>query len=196
MERTPEILISTEKSRLWIVRDFTSDLYSVLQNVETLHEPPIFLMGKSLSQRRDVGFYSEESAGYRYSGAFMKSIDFSNAPILKELLRSVNSVLSTSFNGILVNRYRNGEKYLSAHSDSEAGLDKKNKRVVGLAYGAIRTFRIRDKKTRKIVLDIPHEPCMLIVMEGEFQSEFTHEIPKQKKVLEERISLTFRHHIE
>lgn len=196
MERTPEILISTEKSRLWIVRDFTSDLYSVLQNVETLHEPPIFLMGKSLSQRRDVGFYSEESAGYRYSGAFMKSIDFSNAPILKELLRSVNSVLSTSFNGILVNRYRNGEKYLSAHSDSETGLDKKNKRVVGLAYGAIRTFRIRDKKTRKIVLDIPHEPCMLIVMEGEFQSEFTHEIPKQKKVLEERISLTFRHHIE
>lgn len=196
MERTPEILISTEKSRFWVVRNFTSDLYSALQNVETLHEPPIFLMGKTLSQRRDVGFYSEESVGYRYSGAFMKSINFSNAPILKELLKSINSVLSTSFNGILVNRYRNGEKYLSAHSDSEAGLDKKSKRVVGLAYGAVRTFRIREKKTGKIVLDIPHEPCMLIVMEGEFQSEFTHEIPKQKKVLEERISLTFRHHIE
>jgi len=32
-------------------------------------------------------------------------------------------------------------------------------------------------------------------MQGEFQKEFTHEIPIQKKILDERISLTFRKHI-
>lgn len=36
----------------------------------------------------------------------------------------------------------------------------------------------------------------LFVMDGDFQKEFTHEIPAQKKVTEMRISLTFRKHIK
>jgi len=59
----------------------------------------------------------------------------------------------------------------------------------------IRKFRIRDKSTKKIVLDYDHQPGTLLVMSGEFQKQFTHEIPIQKKIKDERISITFRHHI-
>lgn len=84
---------------------------------------------------------------------------------------------------------------IGAHSDNEAGLDKNNKMVVGLSYGpGIRTFRIRDKETNKIVLNYKQEPGTLLCMCGEFQTYYTHEIPKELKIKEERISLTFRCH--
>jgi len=105
--------------------------------------------------------------------------------------------LGTSFNGVLYNRYRNGEKYVSAHSDEESAPDKTHRLVAGISYGpGLRKFRIRNKKTKDIVLDFEHESCCLYVMQGDFQVEFTHEIPVQKKVKGERISLTFHRHLE
>ncbi len=57
-------------------------------------------------------------------------------------------------------------------------------------------FRIRDKKTKKIHTDIPLTHLSVVHMSGDFQKEFTHEIPVEKKVREARISLTFRHHLK
>lgn len=126
----------------------------------------------------------------------MKSLPLSNVDLFPLLLEEVNNSLNTNFNGILVNRYINGEKYLSAHSDDEHGLDKNNKMVVGLSYrSGVRKFRIRDKITKKIVLDYEQQPGTLVVMQENFQNEFTHEIPIQKKIKDERISITFRNHI-
>ena len=210
------ILIDTGRSRMWIVENFSHDIYSELKNISLYHEPPIIVMGRQCYQRRDVGFFSDESEGYKYSGQIMPSSPLSYVPVLKNLLIMVNKFLLSSFNGILINKYINGEKYISAHSDNENGLYKGGPKkatlfkveeaqpllplggvVASIAYGpGIRLFRIRNKHTKEIVLDYKHKPCTLIVMDGEFQKEFTHEIPIQKKIKDERISLTFRHHIE
>jgi alkylated DNA repair dioxygenase AlkB len=98
------------------------------------------------------------------------------------------------FNGILVNRYTCGSDYISAHSDDESKLDKVG--VVSVSYGAMRTFRVRDKKTKKIMIDVPMISGKLLHMGGNFQLEFTHEIPAEKKVYEVRYSFTFRRHLE
>jgi len=194
---TPQVLIDTGRSRFWVIENFTPDLYPQLQQAPTIEEPPIMVMGRQVRQRRDVSFFSDESEGYRYSGQIMPSMPLNTVPIFPELLSEINRSLGTSFNGILVNRYRTGEKYLSAHSDSEIGLDPHQKTVAGLAYGpGVRLFRIRNKATKQIVLDYPHQPRTLIVMDGDFQQEFTHEIPVQKRVTGERISVTFRHHTQ
>nr|WIL04612.1 alkylated DNA repair dioxygenase [Cedratvirus duvanny] len=188
------IPIQTEESRLIVVKEYTNDIYEEVRTLVVDKQPIIYIMGKECRQRRDVGFYSDESKGYKYSGAFMASRPLT--PFIKDLLFQVNHSLETNFNGILVNIYRTGEDYLSAHSDNEDSLDKNKKMVAGLSYGATRKFRIRNKETRKIILDVEQEPGTLIIMEGNFQSEFLHEIPVQKKIKEERISLTFRHHLE
>ena len=195
---SPEVLIDNGSSKFWVIQNYTPDIYDYLKDLPLEFEPAIMIMGRQCNQRRDIGFFSDESVGYKYSGQVMKSQPLAAAPILEKLLPMLNASLSTSFNGILVNKYSNGEKYLSAHSDDERGLDKNGRNmVVGLAYGpGIRTFRIRDKQTKEIVLDYQHNPGTLIVMEGSFQKDFTHEIPIQKKVKGERISITFRHHTE
>lgn len=192
------ILIDTGKSKLWIQNNFTDNIYEDLRKLNTVLEvePPIRTPRGMGRQRRDIGFFSDESIGYEYSYQIIKSQSLKDQPVLHNLLLKVNKELGTKFNGILLNRYENGEKYIGAHGDDENGLDKSKSMVVALSYGAVRNFRIRDAVTKKMYMDIPMNPCMLLVMEGQFQKEFTHEIPPQLKIKDERISLTFRHHIK
>ena len=188
-------LISTPNSSLdfWIFDDKELLDRCVEEIKEKLSErPSIIVYGRECRQNRDVGFFSDDSIGYKYSRQIMESKPLTEN--LKKLLENVNSRLGSGFNGILVNRYNNGEQYIGKHSDDESGLDDKG--VVGISYGAVRKFRIRDKKEGKIVKDIPLEHMSVVHMKGSFQKEFTHEIPVEKKVKGERISFTFRKHLE
>ena len=185
--------IKTDKSFLKLEQFEDIELIKkcVKDTINNLQEyPEIKIFGKICRQRRCVGFFSDKSKGYNYSNQI--SISRPMTDQLTTLLNVVNKLYNTDFNGILVNRYKTGLDYISAHSDDETGLD--NSGVIAISYGAKRIFRIRDKKTKKIVKDIPLESYSIIHMGGDFQKEFTHEVPVQKKVLDERISFTFRKH--
>ena len=112
--------------------------------------------------------------------------------LLIDLLVDVNKMLGTQFNGILVNKYIDGNDYIGAHSDEESGLDSIG--VVSISYGSERIFRIRDKNNKTIVCDEPTTHCGILHMGGIFQKLYTHEIPIQKKIKESRISFSFRKH--
>ena len=129
--------------------------------------------------------------GYQYSKQMMISQPLTES--LELLLSFVNEHFHATFNGILVNEYINGENYIGAHSDNELCLS--NIGVIAISIGAVRKFRIRNKKTKQIIMDIPTLPYQFIQMGGEFQKLFTHEIPVQKKIKDSRISFTFRHHL-
>ena len=154
-------------------------------------KPEIKIFGKVCKQRRDVGFFSDESIGYKYSGQMARSIPLT--PGLIQLLLFINKKFGARFNGILINRYNDGTEYISAHGDDERNLDDIG--VVAISYGASRIFRIRDKN-KEIIEDIETCDNKIIHMGGDFQKEFTHEIPIQRHVDEERYSFTFRKHME
>ena len=149
------------------------------------------MFGKKCYMRRGVGFFSNESIGYRYSGQLSASQPMTSS--LLALLEYVNSIFKTEYNGILVNKYFNGEDYISAHSDDETNLDESG--VVAISWGATRKFRIR-KKGEKGFQDFPVVSGSMLQMGGDFQKEFTHEVPVEKKVKALRISFTFRKHTE
>jgi alkylated DNA repair dioxygenase AlkB len=158
---------------------------------ERLHNyPKIIIYGKVCYQRRAIGFFSDVSAGYKYSGQIAKSHRLNSH--LKNLLKFINNKYDTDFNGILVNKYNDGTDYISDHTDNEKEISKKG--VISISYGATRKFRIRNKKTKKIIMDIPTQPYQIIQMLGNFQKEFLHGIPVEKKVKHFRISFTFRKH--
>jgi alkylated DNA repair dioxygenase AlkB len=152
--------------------------------------PEIIVYDKVCKQQRYVGFFSDESIGYKYSNRIMASQSLSANMI--GLLASVNTLLGTEYNGMLVNKYMDGNDYIGAHSDSENGIDPVG--VVALSYGAERKFRIRSKKDIKIVHEEPTTHSSLMLMGGTFQKLYTHEIPVQKKIKESRTSITFRKH--
>lgn len=208
MNSQTKVVLRTERSQLIVIENFTSDYFDQLNHLPLISRPPIKVRGKNLHQPRDVGFFSDTADGYVYSGIKMKSFSLDDHPLLSEIMTEVNDFLGTEFNGILVNRYNDGRDNVGAHADSEKGLAKNatmtklydatlinQNLVASLAYGAVRKFRVRDKFTNKIVHDHDHLPGSLLIMEGDFQSEFKHEIPKQLRVKDARVSLTFRQHV-
>ena len=158
---------------------------------QLVERPEIIIYGKTCKQQRNVGFFSDESIGYKYSKKIMESKPLSQSMI--DLLVVINSMLGTKFNGILINKYLDGNDYIGAHSDDETGLDGIG--VVSISYGSERIFRIRKKNDKTIVCDEPTTHCGILHMGGNFQKLYTHEIPIQKKVKEPRISFSFRRHV-
>ncbi len=169
-------------------------LEQCVQNIATEldYHPEIKIFNKICYQQRSIGFYSDTSKGYNYSTTLTPSKEMKSC--LHELLNYINNKFDASFNGILINRYENGNEYIGKHSDDEKGLHPKCG-IISISFGAIRKFRIRDKLTGKIVLDVPTKPNKIIQMTGNFQKEFTHEIPVEKKIKECRYSFTFRRHL-
>ena len=154
--------------------------------------PHIQICGKTVRQSRNVGFFSDETYGFNYSGSIMKAQPVTNN--LKKLMDSINDKFDANFNGILINEYVDGTNGIGAHSDNMQFLDP-NAGVVTVSYGGSRDFIVRDKSTKKAVAKVCASSCSIIHMKGEnFQKKFTHEIPKTTIPTKTRYSFTFRCH--
>lgn len=144
-------IIKTEKSYLNVYTDSSEEYINLIKlcvaeiTDKLIENPKINIYGKSAIQHRSIGFFSNNSIGYYYSGQLAKSQTLTNN--LSILLDKINIKFDSKFNGILVNKYINGNDYIGAHSDDETSLDKCG--VVCISYGAVRKFRIKDKITKK-----------------------------------------------
>lgn len=190
----------------YISKEEADTLYkNILANYPLIKDPKGFAYGKEITFHRSMGFFSDTSIGYKFSKQLTKSQPLTAE--CKELLNKINAEFQTNYNGILINVYSNGQDYISAHSDDEKELDQ-SKSVLAISLGESRIFRIRPKdasleiqtnlakntKCKTPVYDIATEHGQLIGMCGNFQKEFTHEIPIEKHKQNIRISLTFRYH--
>jgi alkylated DNA repair dioxygenase AlkB len=137
---------------------------------------------------------------YKYSGAIHPKAEWTEP--VRNVMQRVNQYmkdamnLNTTFNSCLLNYYRTGKEYISAHSDAEQELSEHT--VVSLSLGAPRRIILRTKQLGRQVAETVMPPGSLFIMTGKrFQSGYTHEIPKgsaaaDKAHPEGRISLTFR----
>jgi alkylated DNA repair dioxygenase AlkB len=76
------------------------------------------------------------------------------------------------------------------HSDDEKVMQE-NGIIASISLGADRFFEFKHK-TLDIRQKILLENGSLLVMQGETQKYYLHQLPKSKKVQEARINLTFR----
>ena len=142
-------------------------------------------MGKKCYQRRSIGFFSDDEnvAGYYYSNQLAEKQPLDS---LKPLLKIINEKFNIDFNGILINKYKNSEEYISAHSDDEKDLTDAG--VVILSCGATRKLRIKDKLTKK-VLDVPLISGEIVQMLGDFQKNSHTKFLLKKKSAKKDILL-------
>lgn len=191
-------LIKTDTSEMTFhdMIDLEGLIKDVIDEIQPrlIKNPKIVMYGKVCYQKRSLCFYSDESTGYKYSKQTAKSNGLQNTK-MNQLLKIVNEKMGVEYNGILINHYKDGCDVIGAHSDDADVID--NTDISTLSYGATRNFRIRTKGDKKIVKNVNTEHCGIIRMFGNFQKEFTHEIPQQKKIKNERYSFSFRlHHVE
>ena len=136
-------------------------------------------------QPRLISSYGEAGIVYRYSGRDNVALPW--MPTLLEIKGKIEAVKG-HYNYCLLNRYRNGQDSMGMHADDEPEMGD----VIGsLSLGATRTFRIRHNTTKKTMnFSVGHGT--LIIMAGTMQQFWKHEIPKTRKIVGERINLTFR----
>lgn len=144
--------------------------------------------GKRVEFPRLVAWYGDNEMPYSFSG-----ITLPPNPWIEELLDikiKIESLAKVAFNRVLLNLYRNGRDSVSWHSDSEPELGK-NPTIASVSFGATRKFQLRHNQTKeKIEIHLTHGS--LLIMQGELQHFWQHQVPKADKKVGERINLTFR----
>jgi alkylated DNA repair dioxygenase AlkB len=116
-------------------------------------------------------------------------------PLLLNIKSRIESVCDRTFNGVLLNYYRDGNDGVAWHADDEAELGK-NPVIGSVSFGGTRKFSLKHKKIehphhKKLVnIDLTHGS--LLLMRGACQSCWLHQIAKTKKQIEPRVNLTFR----
>jgi alkylated DNA repair dioxygenase AlkB len=153
----------------------------------------VIIYGKKLETPR---YQQSFLIPYYFSGLTHDAIDLpSEFKKFMDWSNSLEIISNFKFNQALVNWYANGHHYINAHSDSTIQLIKDSP-IMSISLGEKRKFRIRDKENKKIVLDFEMKDRTYIIMGGEIQTFYTHEVPKINGIKGEntgkRINITFR----
>ena len=166
-------------------------LSALSQDIVWKHDEAI-IYGKKITTRRKVAWYGDKAYQYTYSKTTKQALPWT--PQLLELKARVERECKESFNSCLLNLYHSGNEGMTWHCDAEKEM-KKNGPIASLSLGAERKFRFKHKAsgiTKSLFL--PHGS--LLVMKGETQSHWLHQLPTTKTVNSPRINLTFRKYIE
>jgi alkylated DNA repair dioxygenase AlkB len=115
-------------------------------------------------------------------------------PAIMDRLRERAEALSgASFNAALANLYRNGRDGVGWHSDHESGLGNRPT-IASLSLGSERRFQYRHRKTKQTITLEPRNGHWLI-MSGDAQRFWLHQVPKTAVAVAPRVNLTFRYMI-
>ena len=149
----------------------------------------IKVFGKTYPQPRMTSLYGNTSDTYGYSGIVMHPNEMT--PILLEIQEKLMLKTKTSFTTVLLNLYRDGKDSNGWHADNEPELGK-NPVIASISLGATRFFQLKHNlnKSQKIKIELTHGS--LLLMEGETQHFWKHQIAKTSKEVGPRINLTFR----
>jgi len=164
-------------------------LFETFQKGLSWRQDSIWMFGKQVLQPRLTALYGDPSVPYRYSGLEMQALPFSGE--LEEIKRGIEDYSRNDFTHVLCNFYRNGSDSMGWHRDNEPVLGK-NPTIASVTLGASRIFQLRPyvEKSPKISVELTHGS--LLMMSGESQHHWEHQVPKTKKVNRPRINLTFR----
>lgn len=166
-----------------------SDKYfQILKNEILWKQESMNMYGKQVLFPRLTAWYGNNYKPYSFSGITLNPNFWTDE--LSEIKNKIEPIAKTKFNSVLLNRYRSGNDSISWHTDAEKELGI-NPIIASVNFGATRKFQLRHIKTKeKIEIELTHGS--LLVMQGELQHFWQHQVPKTNKVVGERINLTFR----
>lgn len=159
-----------------------------------LHETPwqqdtITVYGKNHLQPRLTALFGNEGKPYSYSNIVMQPHSW-NA-LLTYIKEEVENNCGEKFTTVLLNLYRDGKDSNGWHSDNEKELGR-NPTIASVSFGAERAFHLQHNSVKEAKQKIILEPGSLLIMKGETQHFWKHQIPKTAKPIAPRINLTFR----
>ncbi|GER60277.1 alpha-ketoglutarate-dependent dioxygenase AlkB family protein [Patiriisocius marinus] len=164
-------------------------LFKKLYEETQWQEDDITIFGKTYKQPRLTALYGNNEKAYKYSNIIMFPKKFTET--LLELKNDVEKVSPEKFTSVLLNLYRDGSDSNGWHSDNEKELGNLPF-IASLSFGAKRSFQLKHITVASQRFKIELANGSLILMGGETQKNYKHQLPKTKRPLTQRINLTFR----
>jgi alkylated DNA repair dioxygenase AlkB len=117
-------------------------------------------------------------------------------PTLERVRAMIEMHTGATYDYCFLNRYRDGNDAVAWHGDRDGSRDARLI-VASLSLGATRSFQLRPKKDSglrydPIAVDVTHGD--LIVMAGDTQLYWEHRVPRDPRITETRLNVTFRQH--
>lgn len=163
-------------------------LFETLQNSISWKQEKMNMYGKEILFPRLTAWYGDNDKPYSFSGITLNPSPWtSNLLSIKERVEAKTTAI---FNSVLLNMYRDGSDSISWHTDAEKELGR-NPVIASITFGGTRDFQLRHIETKE-KLNIKLSHGSLLIMQGELQHFWQHQIPKTKKQVDPRINLTFR----
>ena len=168
-----------------------ADLFPFLDTLEIEYHKPYKRFNQIVKVPRGQASYTlDDTIHYDYKVSGGSPPHYIMCETLKQITTRVNEVLGTNFNTILLNKYKHGDDCIGFHKDRETGWAK-GSGFATLAFGAARDFQIKCDESHETTT-ISHRPGYAIYLPHPMNHNYTHSVPKRKRVTECRISLTFR----
>lgn len=146
------------------------------------------MYGKNINFPRLTAWYGNNDKPYSFSGITLQPLTWTSE--ILTIKNKIEPVAKTVFNSVLLNLYRDGNDSISWHTDAEKELGL-NPVIASVNFGATRKFQLRHIETKeKLEIELTHGS--LLIMQGELQHFWQHQVPKTNKPVGERINLTFR----
>ena len=167
----------------------SQSLFNALYDSTAWQQQRIRMFGKSVLMPRLVAWHADTGIHYRYSGHTAPHNDWT--PALLRIKSTAENICNCTFNGALLNLYRNGNDSLSWHSDDEYSLGAEPT-IASFSFGCTRLFQMKHKTKTIPIVNLELTPGSLLVMLRLTQKHWKHCIPKNKNVTGPRINVTFR----
>lgn len=164
-------------------------LFAELMNGISWKQDVIRMYGKEIPLPRLSAWYGDDDKPYTYSGITLTPNRWTSA--LRLIKERIEAVAGVSFTSVLLNRYRDGKDHISWHTDAEKELGQ-NPVIGSVNFGATRRFLLRRIDDHAVKHEVELGHGTLLVMGGETQHFWQHQVPKTSAAIGERLNLTFR----
>lgn len=163
-------------------------LGSLIEEVEW-ERHAITMFGRSVPQPRLLHFQGEGDVRYRYSGDTYTARPWH--PLVARIRERLEGECGERFNSALLNLYRDGRDSMGWHADDEPELGPEPV-IASVSLGSARRFVLRNNDDHRRKMEISPAHGSLIVMGGDLQHHWQHQVPKTRKIVGARVNLTFR----
>ncbi len=167
----------------------SDDYFKLLEETIPWQQDNITLFGKTHKQPRLTSLFSTNDLPYTYSNITMQPHYFTKE--LLDIKTDIELITECEFTTVLLNLYRDGTDGNGWHADNEKELGK-NPVIASLSFGHSRLFHFKHRTLNNEKHKLVLEPGSLLIMKGEMQHHWLHQIPKTQKQIASRINLTFR----
>ena len=165
------------------------DLLAKLNHEIHFQAGEIKLFGRTTPIPRLQAWHGDPHLPYTYSNVTLNSLPWTDT--LQVIKKQLEHDIQQSFNGVLCNLYRSGQDSMGWHSDNEPELGDQPL-IASMSLGGERRFQMQHKKDKLLKWSQTLGHGSLLIMAGDTQHFWRHQLPKTRTEQLPRINLTFR----